>query len=260
MKVLKYTGFIVLFFIAVYISAITPYQRFFYLFESEVSEGNIRNAKSGEQYEGKKAGDTIPTIKTLADIKVGSYFTIETESLKPTELYGIVDIQRGGFITSGSGRKKKTKFIPYWTQSKIKTLINELDYARFYIAKLPDGNNVIVLIDDTLLSTSNGDKIRLPIGSKAVPFHVTKQRSGTFAQYFHENAEKYSLNNQTNGYINMASKSFNDTYRLTVLILRIIGTVVIFTILYMAANRIISIFNKKTERNQSNDRDNLISK
>lgn len=58
----------------------------------------------------------------------------------------------------------------------------------------------------------------------------------------------------------MASKSFNDTYRLTVLILRIIGTVVIFTILYIAVNRIFSIFNKKTERNQSNDRDNLISK
>ncbi|WP_447883167.1 hypothetical protein [Serratia fonticola] len=240
-KFLKYTALIILLMVSAFVSTIIPYQRVFYYFQPPVSEERLeRIFVNRSTDEGMQAGKYIPVIKNINEIKNASYFTMDVDKLVPTDLYAIVDMSRGGYKEVGKGKNRKLKYMPFWTRDKTTLLVNDMEYARFYIATLLDGNRVIILIDDTLHDLKSGGKIKLPVGIIARYARVTRaQKTDTFFQYFSKNSDKYGLKDNNDWFVNMASKSFNNSYRLSIMIVRIISGIIIFAFLIFIGDLIL---------------------
>ena len=221
MKILKMIGAMLLVIGIAYVSTSIPYQRLFYIFQKPATEEQLKTVDRDYSSIGTKAESYVPTAGSLSDIKSQTYFTIETDSLIPTGLYGLLDSSREGKYYVGTRQNPSQITVPYFTESKTTVLLNAMEYGRYYIAKLSDGNSIIVLIDDTLFSINKGKTIRLPVGVKMS--HPKSLETGlTFASYFKKNAEKYQLED-TDWYVNMASKSFHNAYRLPVMVMQWVG-------------------------------------
>ena len=191
----------------------------------------------------QKPNPTCRQQAALSDIKSQTYFTIETDSLIPTGLYGLLDSSREGKYYVGTRQNPSQITVPYFTESKTTVLLNAMEYGRYYIAKLSDGNSIIVLIDDTLFSINKGKTIRLPVGVKAS--HPKLLETGViFASYFQKNAGKYRLE-ETDWYVDMKNKSFHNGYRLPVMVLQWVGGFLILVVLILATLKVRQIFMKK---------------
>nr|MBP3598309.1 hypothetical protein [Eubacterium sp.] len=101
---------------------------------------------------------------------------IDVEDLKPTGMYTVVRRMETGF--SGASVHSKwtprssgpviTQGINYDTECYLETLWNrpQAIYGQYYLLRLADGNEVLVLLNDTALEIPRNGKWQLPFASK----------------------------------------------------------------------------------------------
>lgn len=240
MNILKNIIAVILFLVSIIIAALLPFEGLFYTMQKSVS-------KESPDSVGLPAGEGIIRVQSIEEMEQYKYFTIQTDSMTPTGVYCIIDPNDGGTKTGGTRKRRSTWTVPYYATSGVYPVIHKLTYGQFYIASLSNGENVVVLISNTLIPTSGNKQRTLPVGEIKYMPSGSLYGGNYIENYFRVNAEKYGLLSNTSWYVNMTSISFKDEYKTPAIVIQFILTIIIAAVLIKILDKIFQRF--KCEKN-----------
>ena len=214
--------------LAIVVSMIPNYQKWIYRRVQPLTENEVKT-RTVQKSIGYLPADDIPDAKSVEDIQKSSYctFTVKGSELHATGYYRILDESKAG-VKKGTGRKAPDqKHAKFSQKCASVTVMNNMgpQYGQFYVAELESGEQVIVLLDKTVLSLNQSRSIRLPIGRVARTYPV---------EYFEEIASKYDLKENGNWYIDMAGSNFVNSGEAKFLgVIRFLAGLSVFVLSYL---------------------------
>lgn len=226
--------------IAFFVAAVPNFQKYIYqkmkpLTASEVNERTVQKSI------GYLPAKDIQNSGSVEEIKAVSYCTIKvkTSDLHPTGYYKILDESKVG-VKEGTGRKTpRQNRLKYKSNHFAIWLMNNVgpQYGQFYVAKLESGEQIIVLLDQTVLSYGKSKEIQLPIGRKADKYPTN---------FFESISEKYNLGENGTWYVDMAGNNFiNSTQMEKLGIIRFGVGILSFILSYLILTVCFSIVRKR---------------
>lgn len=187
--------------IAIIVGIVPNYQRSIYKKLEPLTTEDVE--KLTPQFAmGYLPADGSHNVSSVEEIKDSSYCTIKLKrsDLHPTGYYRILDEAQAG-VQHSSGRRTPDQNNPIIMKKGLSIwMMNNMgpQYGQFYVAKLKSGEQVIVLLDHTLLPGGN-KTIQLPIGrvEKTYPLNT-----------FTKISQKFGLNETGKWYVDMAGDNF----------------------------------------------------
>lgn len=194
--------------VAIIIAVVPDFQKFIYAKMEPLTKAEVEK-RTVQASIGYLPADDIESAGNVKEIKESDYCTITVKGsdLKATGYYRILDESQVG-IKKGTGRKTPDQEnLKYRSNSFAIKVMNNMgpQYGQFYVAKLANGEQVIVLLDHTVLSKKDSKEIRLPIGRVVDKYPVN---------FFKSISSKYGLEETGTWYVDMAGNNFVNCHKM----------------------------------------------
>lgn len=214
--------------IAILVGIVPNYQIFIYNKLEPLTAQDVKDQSIKYSIGYMPAGD-ISNATSAEEIRNSAYCTIAVKgkNLHPTGYYKILDETQAG-VKKGTGRKAvdvnnykyKSNGFSIWFMNNAGP-----QYGQFYVAELDNGDKIIVLLDQTVLSHSKSKTIQLPIGT-------VKDQYPT--NFFESISSKYDLTETGTWYVDMAGSNFiNSTHTESLVIIRFALAAAAFILTYL---------------------------